>query len=445
MGGAYDLVLTGRAFVGGSVREVTIAVADGVIARVLHGTGNGLTASSRLDFASRKGTIILPGFIDLHVHLRGLGLSYKEDEASGTASAAGGGVTVVVDMPNTVPRLTSSEAVRAKLEALENSALVDYGVYAGVPDAAEVLIELVKREAVVGVKVYPEDLLARAHVIGGLRALRGGGTLVVLHAEHPYLIRDVAAKPGLRHLARPSYAEVLAIEELKGLVGSAVRLHLTHASTPSAVLRAKELGYTVDTAAHYLLLSSHHEAVQGCLAKVNPPLRDRATARAMLELLLEGVWIDVLASDHAPHTAEEKGKAFQLCPPGVPGLEHAFLMLAAMVSKGLITVGELVRLASEGPAKVLGISSAYGFISEGYRANFTVINFSECERPCSPRFSKAKLSPTYGLACVARLEATIVGGVPVYLDGEVTGSKPMALNVAEVARLGRAQHKHMRA
>lgn len=441
MGSAYDLVLTGRAFVGGSVREVTIAVTDGVIARVLHGTSNGLTASSRLDFASRKGTVILPGFIDLHVHLRGLNLSYKEDEASGTAAAAAGGVTVVADMPNTVPRLTSSEAVRAKLEALKNSALVDYGVYAGVPDTAEALIELVKRETVVGVKVYPEDLLAREHVIG---ALREGGTLVVLHAEHPYLIRDVTAKPGLRHLARPSYAEVLAVEELKGLVGDAVRLHLTHASTPSAVLRAKELGYTVDTTAHYLLLSSHHEAVQGCLAKVNPPLRERATARAMLELLLEGTWIDALASDHAPHTAEEKGKAFQLCPPGVPGLEHAFLMLAAMVSKGLITVGELVRLASEGPARVLGIGSAYGSISEGYRANFTVVNLSECERPCGPRFSKAKLSPTYELACVARLEATVVGGVPVYLDGEVTGFKPAALNVAEVARLGRAQHERVR-
>ena len=313
--------------------------------------------------------VIAPAAVDMHVHLRGLGLSYKETIYSGTRAAAAGGVAVVADMPNTIPYLNTSENVKLRLEELEDEAVTDFTLYAGVPDTraeAERIAEL----PIAGFKVYPDDIVSET-TCWALKAAEKYGKIVVVHAEHPW---GLSIETGWdRRIYRPCWAEEAAVHEVARLAercGARPRLHITHVSCSSTVSVAKRYGFTVDTTPHHLLLPLLGvNSLEACKVKVNPPIRDVKEAYRLLHHLLHGS-IDVIASDHAPHTEWEKTRHPYLCPPGIAGLEHwpGSVMLLAIRVKAyhVYTVA-----STRAPASLLGLRGR-GCLEPGCVADIVV-------------------------------------------------------------------------
>ncbi len=428
---ACDAVIEGR-FLAPPLSEptrLTLCVRAGRVAAVERGS-----SSTRPDIRLPDDYVALPGFVDIHVHLRGLRLSEKEDELSGTLAAAAGGVTLVVDMPNTLPRIDNVEALSEKLSALRRNAVVDYGVYAGVPRDPREAERLASTGRIAGFKVYPEDLRDTGLVEAVLMEAWRRGLPVVVHAEHPDMVRE-GCRPGQRWRCRPVSAELEAIRLVSALAPRGARIHVTHASSPQLVAEAKRLGYTVDATPHHLLLSSEDEAEKGCVAKVNPPLRPPEARDRLLQLLASGE-IDAIATDHAPHRVEEKLGGFDDCPPGIPSIEHYARLMLTLVARGVITLGDLVRLCSLNPARVIGLG-LYGCIEPGCIASYTVVDLRREGRIVGYEgFSKAKLTPFEGWQYRGEPVATIVRGRLVYHEGCICARPGWGENLAALRDQG---------
>ena len=415
-----DLVFTGS----GLEPDLCVLVGEGRIAGFSEEA-----RGRRLDYRGR-GSVVLPGFADMHVHLRGLELSYKEDEYTGTAAAAVGGVVAVADMPNTKPPLREPGALRLKLERLSRLSVVDYAVYAGVPYDSRHAWRLAS-EPVIGFKVYPEDLESRA-LPRVLEAAGDRGLLVVLHPEHPWLM------PGAdysyeRDVYRGCESEEYAVEVMEELVeslGSPPRVHVTHASCSGTVVRAKRAGFTVDVAPHHLAASRELARTHGwCLSKVNPPLRGETERARLYSLVLEGL-VDAVASDHAPHAAEEKyWRPPYSCSPGFPWLEWWPGLLLRMLWR--VSPRAVVDLGSRRPAEILGVE--WWPIEEGSQATFSVFSL-DASRIAGPRYSKAAYTP-FHLEEYNPCLATVIRGVPVMIEG-VVASGVLGANLARARRVG---------
>ncbi|WP_338251430.1 dihydroorotase [Pyrodictium abyssi] len=386
--------------------EGCVVVEDGVIVGI---TGRPPSAVNLLDYQG-QGVYVAPGFIDLHVHLRGLGLSYKEDEHSGTAAAAASGITMVADMPNTVPRLSTAKTLSEKLQALERRSLVDYSVYAGIPGSLEEASRLASMP-IAGFKVYPSDLLDRFDIVRAV--LDSSDTLIVVHPELPEAEKPLVESNSSRTMHRGCHWETAAVELVASLQPRA-RVHITHVSCPSALERARLAGFTVDVTPHHLLLQEWDE---DCLFRVNPPLRDAHHSMLLLERLLEGM-VDAFASDHAPHAVWEKSEPLT-CRPGIPWLEAWPQMLYCLVEAGALGLSKYLWLVSRGPARILGLSG-YGVLETGARANLTVFRPGS-GRVLAPELSKARHIPYFMERRCMEVLATIVGGVVVYHEGVLTG------------------------
>ncbi len=381
-----------------------VVAEDGIIVEVKPG------ARGYRDYGDN---IIAPGFIDLHVHLRGMRQSYKEDENTGTLAAARAGITLVADMPNTVPRLNSPAAVEEKLSSFTRPA-VDYMVYAAVP-GTQGMVEVLANMPVAGFKIYPEDLEKPE---GVLEAVLSHGGLVVLHPELPW-IDSYSETPSSREAGRPCWSEGASVDDIPE-PSNGTRVHVTHASCPSTVERAKKRGFTVDVTPHHLLWTVDDE--MRCLHKVNPMLRGPGEVFRLQVLAAQGV-IDALASDHAPHAPWEKTDPLW-CMPGIPWLEHWPWTVYRLVKTGLLSLERFLYMVSTGPARILGLGNTLGLLEPGYRANLTVFNPETVWRFEGPRHSKARLWPSFMAVQAGEPVATVVGGVVVYDHGEPTGETP---------------------
>lgn len=374
--------------------------------------------------------LALPGFIDMHVHLRGLELSYKEDEISGTRAAVRGGYTAVVDMPNTKPRLDNIVALQHKLSALSTYSYCDYGVYAAVPHTSNIsyLSELLSLPGVMGFKIYPEDMEFATYVLRVLDRRK----LMIVHAEDFKLLSECVA--GQRWRCRSIEAELSAIAKLCSVVKRysderRARVHITHVTNPISVALAKSCGFTVDTCPHYLLLSSECEVELGCIAKVNPPLRSRSIQHSLASWLS---MIDAIATDHAPHSLEEKKLPFELCPSGIPSIEIASLLVLDLMLREVIDLKTVMRLLSLGPATILGLCR-WGCIARNCIASYTFVDpHKETRLENAVVESKAKYTPYRGSVRVG-ICATIVRGQLAFHQDEVY--KPRVLPLTEVQRL----------
>ncbi len=368
--------------------------------------------------------IALPGAIDMHTHLRGLNLSRKEDERSGTLAAAHGGITAVVDMPNTSPEVRTVTVLREKLRALAEKSVVDYGVFVGLPSSAEELRRMLSIEGVVGLKIYPTDFrqLRNEH----LEVLRETSSLLMIHAEHPDLIRE-RCSAGTRHVCRPIEAEVAVLSYVKQWIGRGVRVHVTHVTNSATLMLAKSIGASTDTCPHYLYLSSEDESELGCLAKVNPPLRPKNVVE---DLLVNVKHLDALSTDHAPHAPQEKCLDFEECPSGIASADIALQLTLNLVNRGILLLDDVVRLWNEGPSRALGVRG-WGCIGEGCVASYTIVNLKrKFVVDPSTFYSKCKVSPYAGLRVEGDVVATIVRGRIVYLEGEfyeLKGSRALSV------------------
>ncbi|MCH4814827.1 MAG: dihydroorotase [Saccharolobus sp.] len=336
-----------------------------------------------------QGTLILPGAIDLHTHIRGLQLSYKEDVVSGTSEASYGGVTLIGDMPNTIPFVNTVETITTKLKEFEYYSRVDYSVYSGVTKD----FEKVDKLPIAGYKIFPEDL-EKEETFEVLKSRK----LKILHPEVPLALK------GNRKLRLNIWYEIGALYYVKAYQN----VHITHATNIRTVRLAKELGFTVDMTPHHLLVNGEKD----CLTKVNPPIRDINERLWLLQAISE---VDTIVSDHAPHASFEKLQPYEICPPGIAAVSFTVPFILTLVSKGIISIDRAVKLISTNPARILNIP--YGEIKENNYANFTIIQFNDWRY--STKYSKVIETPLDGFPLNASVYMTIVQGKASNLEGEV--------------------------
>lgn len=423
--GTVDLVIEGRVLIGGTVREAAIAIDGG---RIVSVSSAGLAPKSEKRIVYTGKRVIMPGMVDIHVHMRDLGQSHKEEWYTGSLAALRGGVTAVVDMPNNEPFIDTPEKVRMKAELASDRSLVDFGFYIGYPEQPKELGRL--RSLVLGVKLYPQDLYEQK-----LRPLFEEcsklGLPVIVHPEDPVVLKNVRCKLGTREfdsmsvhtLIRPREAEVAAIRRVLALCREYrdLRVHFTHVSTRDSVeliCTAKaNLRVSFDVTPHHSLLDeSVYSSPYGKIAKVNPPLRSKEDREFLLNCLQRLV-PDALVTDHAPHTLEEKlAGSYEDIPPGFPGLETALPLLLTKVIEGVLPL-RVIELYSSRPADLMGL--AKGRIEVGYDADVIVVNYNnEYIIRGDDLASKAKFTPFEGWRIKGKVTDVYLRGVKVLENGD---------------------------
>ncbi len=348
--------------------------------------------------AAGEDLLVLPGLVDMHVHLRGLRLSYKEDERSGCRAALRGGLTLVADMPNTSPPASTPEAVAEKLRRLRSLRL-EALLYAGVPPREGLVDEIASMPGVAGFKIYPRDLEERHRVVEYI--LSKPGLLVVIHPELPEAEKSEYEDPSSRAAGRGCHWEAAAVEYIASLSPEA-RVHVTHASCSSTVTLAKRHGFTVDVAPHHLLYTPPRGG--GCLYKVNPPLRHPPEPQLLLKQLLDGQ-VDAIASDHAPHAPREKEGDPLTCPPGIAWLEAWPRLILCLLDR----LGGPQLLASLASARPAALLSRRRCLDPGCPATFTVYQRG-WTRFDAVRESKARRVPYLGSRLCAETRLVVVNG-----------------------------------
>lgn len=372
------------------------------------------------------GRVVIPGLVDVHVHLREPGFPQKETILTGTAAAARGGYTTVCSMPNLNPAPDSPATLEVQSEIIRRDACIEVLPYGCITMGQKGAGELVDFESladkVVGFSddgrgVQSEELMCEA-----MRRVAATGRPVVAHCEVDELLRggyihdgEYCRTHGHRGICSESeWREVERDIELAARTGC--RYHVCHVSTRESVelvRRAKARGLKVscETAPHYLLLTENDLKEEGRF-KMNPPLRSIEDRQALIEGIQDGT-IEVVATDHAPHTAEEKSRGLEKSPMGIVGIECAFpLLYTYLVKKGVITLGRLVELMAVNPRRLFGIE---GGIEVGDRADFTVLDLDRRSVIDPSKFlSKGHSTPFEGWSVEAETYMTVAGGREVY-------------------------------
>lgn len=430
-----DMVLVNaKVYMNKGIIDCSVAIDGGKIFKVGRET-NMPKSDARFDL---KNLLVLPGLIDAHVHLRDEGKAYKEDFYSGTAAAAAGGITTVLDMPNNNPVTMSVETLRNRIGIAEGKVLVNVGFYSEFPrDKSE--IQGIVGEGAVGFKLYMAeqvgglDIHSDQAIIEAFKVAGSLGVLTATHAEDEQTLKrneDKFKNIGRNDInaflkAHSEDVEVKAIERLLKLAKQTdMHLHFCHVSTEAGmktIIEAKKSGLSVTCEAtpHHLFLSAGDLKRVGSLAVTMPPLRDKRDVDGLWEAVKNG-WVDVLGSDHAPHTLKEKeAESVWEVKVGIPGLETTLPLLLTEVRRGRISIGDVVRLMSENPSEIFKLKNK-GRLKEGNDADLTVVDLNRKYRVDASKFhSKAKFSPFEGREVEGKPVKTIVAGQLVMDDDEI--------------------------
>ncbi|HJR54998.1 MAG TPA: dihydroorotase [Rhizomicrobium sp.] len=375
-----------------------------------------------------KGLHVLPGVMDTQVHFREPGNEHKEDLATGSLAAILGGVTAVFEMPNTNPPTTNSAAIEDKLSRARGRMHCDYAFYAGAtPQNIEELKLLESLAGVCGIKAFLGSstgtlLLNKEADI--LAALKSGRRRVAVHSEDEDRLiarKPLAArgKPTTHPIWRDAEAARASTERVLRLAREAGRrLHVLHVTTGDEIpllAAAKDFATAETTPQHLTLAAPECYERLGTYAQMNPPIRDAAHREALWAAVREGV-IDVIGSDHAPHTREEKEKTYPDTPSGMPGVQTLATILLDHVNKGNLTLERFVDLTSAGAQRIFGIAGK-GRIARGYDADFTIVDlFLTREITNSWIASRCGWTPFDGMKTKGWPVATIVRGRTVMRD-----------------------------
>ena len=400
-----------------------------------------------------SGLYVLPGLIDTHVHFRDPGMIQKEDFLTGTRSAAKGGVTTIFDMPTTQPVVTSRQKFIEKVQLVQPRALVDFALYAGAGvDNLSELAGLVEVGAIAFKTYMVAPPSQRTHEYAGtfvtdaaslyrvMAQVRETGKVLCIHAEHDNTISFLTEQLQLqgRHDAsahsdsRPQFTEALAVSEALTISEALhVRLHLLHISTRQAVALIrfwKQNGSiaTAETCPHYLLLTRDALKKHGPNAKFNPPPRDKSDNEALWQGVADGT-IDMIVSDHAPHSKKEKDDGREdiwKAPPGTPGVETRLPLLLTEVANKRLTIEDVVRLCSTKPAKIFGLHPMKGEIAEGSDADFALVDpRREWTLKADELETKAKETFLFdGWKVKGQCVATYLRGKLIMKDGHIVGT-----------------------
>ncbi len=404
-----DLVLADVRLPDGRVAD--ISVRDG---RVCH-TGSPVRADQTI---SCRGRSVLPAAVDMHVHMRGGIQRQKEDWESGSMSALAGGVTVVVDQPNTLPPLITPEAFRARIEEASRESKCSFGVNAGVMPGAD-LAALWREGAMAFGEIFAApssygDGISGEALTMALRAIGTFGSLATIHAEE--VGTGIPDNLESHNRIRSPSGEMRTVRTITNSHGTENRIHFCHLSTAESVAAAGR--NTVEVTPHHLFLSIEQSVPDDPLRKVNPPVRHEQERKK-----LWNSWdrIDAIASDHAPHTIREKGVLFGQAPSGIPGVETMLPLLFSEYLRGRIQLLSLIEKTSWRPAEILGIPRA-GFLP-GERADFAIFGDSPVPVRADDLHSKAGWTPYEGFPAVFP-DLVILRGAPAYWEGEFLETTP---------------------
>ncbi|HXW23762.1 MAG TPA: allantoinase AllB [Xanthobacteraceae bacterium] len=423
-----DLVIRGGQVVTpDAVFAASVAVKDGVIAAV---GADDLMPPARQALDAR-GLYVLPGAIDVHVHLRDPGYPHKEDFASGTAAAAFGGVTTVFDMPNTLPPTGTAEAMAAKQAIAAAKAHVDFGLYGLLgEDTIENVPALIEAGAI-GFKLYMGNTFGKipspstGAMLEAFEAVAPTGKRISLHAETNSVmerretrLRQAGRTDPLAHLAaRPAVVAVEAVSRAALLAEwTGARIHILHISSaeelrPLREAKARGVDITGETGPHYLLLSTDDYARLGGVIRVNPPVRETRNQQALWAALADGT-IDLIATDHAPHAPEEKTRNdIWAVDAGFPGVETQMPLMLTAVNEGRMSICDYVRLSAAAPAQVFGLYPRKGAIQPGADADLAIVDLCRAWSIDDAALqSRSKISPWNGRRVTGLPIHTLVRG-----------------------------------
>ena len=410
---SMDLVIEGRFFINGELKDTAVGIEDGKIVTV----GNIVRGGDERIVMKNK--IILPGFMDPHVHFREPGMTQKEDFRSGTMSALFGGVTCVLDMPNTKPPSTDPRSLREKKATIRSKAYVDYGLFAALtPDCNTNLLA----PMVAGFKLFMGSTTGNIlmnddeDIYRVMCDVARTGKVTSVHAEDDSMIIRGREDNNWDHLKdRPLEAEHNAIRRLSRYKG--MKINICHVTDAQSLDMAASCGFTTEVTPHHLFFCAEDSTT--AYTKVNPPLRNRAVRDALFKAFMEGK-ATMFGTDHAPHTLQEKGQDYDSAPGGIPGVETNVPMFMALVKQNMFPLGSLVRMGAEMPAKTFGVNK--GRIAVGYDADLAAFDMKDMVSINVDRLhSKAGYSPYEGREAVFP-DTVIIRGEVQITDGEFCGS-----------------------
>ncbi|MBD2612794.1 MAG: dihydroorotase [Nostoc sp. ZfuVER08] len=386
-----------------------------------------------------QGLTLLPGVIDPQVHFREPGLEHKEDLFTASCACAKGGVTSFLEMPNTRPLTTTQQALDDKLERASQKCLVNYGFFVGA--TAENLPDLLLAKPTPGIKIFMGSMHGQLLVDGetALEAIFAKGSrLIAVHAEDQARINkrrqefanihDVAVHSQIQDNQAALLATQLALKLSKKYQRRLHILHLSTADEAELLRQDKPSWVTAEVTPQHLLLNTNAYAQIGTLAQMNPPLRSPHDNQVLWQALRDGV-IDFIATDHAPHTLEEKAQEYPNTPSGMPGVETSLALMLTAAMEGKCTVPQVVNWMSKAVAVAYGIPNK-GAIAPGYDADLVLVDLNTY-RPVRREelLTKCGWSPFEGWNLTGWAVTTIVGGEIVYDKGQVnTQVRGQALN-----------------
>jgi len=404
----------------------SILITEDRIARIARHVSEDAGETLRAD-----GLVAFPGMIDAHVHLRDMDLSYKEDFTTGTAAAAAGGFTTVLDMPNTLPPTDSATRLIEKIEEARGKILTNVGFHAAaVPDSAE--MSQMSRLGAYSLKLYmprpisPIDIQDDKTILTLLQSSKESDLPVTVHGEDQDLIHHLGNKETESFVSlaktRPEQAELHSVNRVLRLAAKTdCNVHLSHLTLPSSIIAARKYQHaTTEVTPHHVLLSEEAIKRKKWKAWMIPPLRSESVRKNLLTMLSKGL-VTMVASDHAPHTIKEKSGAIAASPPGVPGLETTLPLMLTLVTRRVLSMSLLIPLLSSNPASVFNLPGK-GILEKGFDADIVLVDLKRKTRIRPEHFhSKAKYSPFENMRVQGQVHTTLVGGTVVFQDGEIVG------------------------
>lgn len=431
----FDLVVRGGTVVTHDrVFRADVGITAGLIAAI------GLDLPSGHNEYEATGLHVFPGVIDAHVHLREPGLTKKGSFCDGTRAAAAGGVTTVIDMPNTIPPVVSAERFAEKRDLVEPTAHVDFGLYGLFSTESLGHFKELAHAGAAGLKLYlgksvgghapPDDGV----ILAGLEEAAAAGLVVGVHAENDHIVDLFTARLRTqgRHDARahsesrPELAEVEAVTRIITLASAArAELHLHHLSTEAALNRVRQLRHTghrltVEVVIAHLMLDESAYDDYGNLVKLNPPLRSANDVAALWAGLTDRQ-IDIVATDHAPHTDDEQDEEdVWRAHGGFIGVETSLRLLLTQVSLGRLSLTDVVRITSFAPARRWSLATK-GRIDPGADADLAIVDLAARDVIRPERLNSTwTRTPFAGWPVTANIQRTYLrgrlvadGGVPV--------------------------------